>query len=406
MKRKGMMTSNLVKHFRNATGILCFGLIAIACSGEETEQAHGAAPQAVTQTVERKNITVETELPGRTEASVIAEVRPQVGGIILSFNFTEGSHVNEGDPLYQIDPATYEASVLQAEATLARAKANQKAARLKADRLNALQNSKAVSQQDVDDADAALLQANAEVLGAEAQVTAAQINLEYTKMEAPISGQIGRSNFTQGALVSPGQTREMAVIQVLNPMKVNITYSSSEFSEVRKKINEGIYTATQVKNLETGEMEDGHLVRIYLEDGSLYDKVGHIKFSDLTVDPTTGSIFLQAQFENDGSLLPGMFVRTVVQQGIENGALVVSQKAVTQGPGGVSTVIVIDENNVASMRPVKISRSYEQDWVIASGLKEGERVVVKGLQTVQSALQRSGGKEVVVDVIEDDLFLQ
>lgn len=395
-----------LQYVRNIIGIVGLGLLVVACSEEAKGPAHVAAPQAVIQEVERKNITVETELPGRTEASVIAQVRPQVGGIILSVNFTEGSFVNEGDQLYQIDPAVYKASLLQAEATLERAKANQNAAKLKADRLNALKQSKAVSQQDVDDANAALMQANAEVIGAEAQVTNAKINLDYTQMEAPISGQIGRTNFTQGALVSPGQTNEMAVIQVLNPMKVNITYSSAEYAEVRKKVMSGVYTPTQVQNLETGEWEDGHLVRIYLEDGTLYDKVGHIKFSDLTVDPTTGSIFLQAQFENDGSLLPGMFVRTVVQQGIEKGALVVSQKAVTQGPGGVSTVIVVDENNVAHMRPVQISRAYEQDWVIASGLQEGDRVVVKGLQTVQSALQRSGGKDVVVDVIEDNLTIQ
>ncbi len=404
--REEMRKHKYLQNIRNVLGIVSLGLLLVACNDEVKAPMQAPTPQAVVQTVERKNITVETELPGRTEASVIAQVRPQVGGIILSVNFTEGSFVNEGDQLYQIDPAVYKASLLQAEATLERARANQYAAKLKADRLNALKQSKAVSQQDVDDANAALLQANAEVLGAEAQVTNAKINLDYTQMEAPISGQIGRTNFTQGALVSPGQATEMAVIQVLNPMKVNITYSSAEYADVRKKILSGAYTPTQVQNLETGEWEDGHIVRIYLEDGTLYDKEGYIKFSDLTVDPTTGSIFLQAQFENDGSLLPGMFVRTVVQQGIEKGALVVSQKAVTQGPGGISTVVVIDDNNIAHMRPVKISRAYEQDWVIAEGLKEGERVVVKGLQTVQSALQRSGGKDVTVDVIEDNLTIQ
>lgn len=401
-----MKKSNYLKQLRNVSGILCFGLILAACGNDNGAEGGMLAPQAVVAPAERKNITIEAELPGRTEASVISEVRPQVGGIILSLNFTEGSYVNKGDPLYQIDPAIYQANLLQAEATLAQAKANQHAVKLKADRLNALSKSKAVSQQDIDDANAALLQANATILGAEAQVANAKTNVEYTKMEAPISGQIGRSNFTQGALVSPGQTSEMAVIQVLNPMKVNITYSSSEFAEVRKKILSGVYTAKKVTNLETGELEDGHLVRIYLEDGTLYDKVGSIKFSDLTVDPTTGSIFLQAQFENDGSLLPGMFVRTVVEQGIENGAITVPQKSVIQASGGVSMVIVVDEDNMAKMRPVKISRSYEQDWVIESGLEEGERVVVKGIQTVQSALQRSGGKDVKVDVIPDDISIQ
>lgn len=400
-----MRKTNYFKQLRNAIGIVSLGLVVAACGGENAPPAM-ATPQAVVKPVERQNITVETELPARTEASVIAEVRPQVGGIILSQNFTEGSMVKEGDQLYQIDPATFEASVLQAEAVLARATANQHAAKLKADRLKALGNSKAVSQQDIDDAQAALLQANAEVLGAEAQVSTAKISLAYTKMAAPISGQIGRSNFTQGALVSPGQSKEMAVIQILDPMKVNITYSSAEFAEVQKKINSGVYTTTQVKNPKTGEMEDGHLVRVYLDDGTLYDKPGYIKFSDLTVNPTTGSIFLQAQFENDGSLLPGMFLKTVVEQGIEEGALVIPQRAVTQGPGGISMVVVIDDENMASMRPVQISRAHGQNWVIAGGLEEGEKVIVKGLQTVQSALQRSGGKSVPVDVIADDIFLQ
>lgn len=401
-----MRKTNYFKHLRNTLGVVSLGLVIAACGNDEPSQMGVTVPQAVVKPVERQNITVEAELPGRTEASVIAEVRPQVGGIILSQNFTEGSMVKEGDQLYQIDPATFEATLLQAEAGLARAQANQNAAKLKADRLNALGNSKAVSQQDIDDAQAALLQANAEVLGAEAQVSTAKISLEYTKMEAPITGQIGRSNFTQGALVSPGQAKEMAVIQVLNPMKVNITYSSAEFAEVRKKILDGVYTPTKVQNLQTGELEDGHLVRIYLEDGTLYDKVGNIKFSDLTVDPTTGSIFLQAQFENDGSLLPGMFVRTVVQQGIEEGALVVPQKAVTQGPGGVSSVIVIGADNIAHIKNVEISRAYEQNWVIANGINEGDKVVVKGLQNIQSALQRSGGKDVKVEIIDDDHFLQ
>lgn len=404
--KENMEKINYLKHLRRASSVLCVSLILAACGGDEAPQGQMMAPRAVVQPVERQNITIEAELPGRTEASVIAEVRPQVGGIILSQNFTEGSMVKEGEQLYQIDPATFKATLLQAEAGLARAKANQKAAELKSNRLNALRNSKAVSQQDIDDATAALLQANAEVLGAEAQVTAAQISLEYTKMNAPITGQIGRSNFTQGALVSPGQTKEMAVIQNINPMKVNITYSAAEFADIQKKIASGIYSETMVKNPQTGEMEPGHAVRVYLDDGTLYDEPGYIKFSDLTVNPTTGSIFLQAQFENDGSLLPGMYLKTVVEQGIEEGALVIPQKAITQGPGGVSMVVVIDENGVASMRPVEISRAHGQNWVIAGGLQEGEQVVVKGLQAVQSALQRSGGQDVKVDLIADDLFIQ
>lgn len=401
-----MKMRSTLQRVREISGVLFLGAILAAC--QDSGQAGGEfqPPNVVVDTVERKNITVEAELPGRTAASVIAEVRPQVGGIILSQNFTEGTHVEEGETLYQIDPSTYEANLMQAEAVLARAKANLTAAKARADRINSLRSSKAISRQDIDDANSALLQAEAEVLGAESQVKSAQINLDYTKMKAPISGQIGRSNFTQGALVQPGQPMEMAVIQVLDPMKVNIAYSSAEFSEVQRKIQAGIYTSTKVKNPETGEEEEGHYVRIYLDDGSLYDKSGYIKFSDLTVDQTTGSILLQAQFENDGRLLPGMFVKTVVEQGIELGAIAVSQKAVTQGLSGVSTVIVVDENNIANVRPVKISRAHGQEWVLESGLEEGERIIVKGQQMVQMMLQRSEGQGIPVNIVPDDGTMQ
>lgn len=394
-----MEKNNYLKQIRRVSSVIGLSVVLAACGGDDKAPPAPQAPQAVVQPAQSKDITIETKLPGRTAASVISQVRPQVGGIILSYNFNEGTHVEAGQQLYQIDPSVYEANLRQAVASLEKAKANRYAAKLRAERYNALSQSKAVSQQDIADANAALMQAEADILAAEAQITNAEINLQYTKVLAPISGQIGRSNFTQGALVTPGQQTELALINTLNPMNVNITYSSAEYATMRQNILNGTYTPTQVENLETGELEDGHIVKIYLEDGTLYDKTGTIQFSDLTVDPTTGSVFMQAQVENDGSLFAGMFVNTEVQQGIQNDAVLISQKAIIQAQGGKSFVIVVDDKNVATIRPVTMSRSYGGDWVISSGLKAGENVVVEGIQTIQAAINQSPNKQVTVQIV-------
>lgn len=356
----------------------------------EKEQAAGpGGPQVVsvvTITTEAKDILIKAELPGRTAASKIAEVRPQVGGIILERNFEEGSFVEEGVTLYQIDPATYDAALQQAEAGLAQAEANQFAAAEKAKRINALASSKAVSKQDVDDANAALIQANAQVTGAKADVNNAKILLNYTKMLAPISGQIGRSNYTQGALVSTGQATEMATIQQNDPMNVDITYSANNFSKMQKKFKDGVL----VTNTDGAVDETNFAVHLIMDDGSVYPEQGVVKFSDRTVDPTTGSILLQAEFPNkDQIILPGMFVRAVVEQGIQKDTIQIPQKSIFRDPKGNAFVIIANSEGNAEVRPIVIEQSNGNNWIVSEGLKAGERVVVEGIQQVQSMLRRT-----------------
>ncbi len=354
-----------------------------ACFGGDDPQAQGELPplDVVVQPVQVQDIIVETELPGRTVASVVAEIRPQVGGIILEQNFSEGSMVEKDETLYQIDPGLFEANLMQAEATLVRAKANHYAAQMRAERINALKNSKAISRQDVDDANAVLSQSEAEVSSAEAQVKTAQINLNYTKMLAPITGQIGRSNFTQGALVAPGQPKEMAVIQQLDPMHVDITFSSAEFLDIQRRHAEGTLT---------DRSKDGHYeVRLTLDNGQEYEHVGHVRFSDRTVDQTTGSIFIQAEFPNpDMLLLPGMFVRSKVEQGLHKDAMLVPQRAVQRDLQGNATVMVVGENNQLGIVPVVTEYSYENNWVITSGLKGDERIIVDGFPSIQGRMRQ------------------
>lgn len=413
-----------VKSIQSLLALSAAALVLTGCfSGEKKEEAGAQIPSVVVEQVKKRNITVESELPGRTIASVMAEVRPQVGGIILTQNFEEGSSVEEGQTLYQIDSAIYEANLRQAKAGLERAIAAQYAAKMRAERMNSLRSSgsKAVSAQDVDDANAALAQANAEVYGAEAQVKNAEINVNYSKMLAPISGKIGKSNFTQGALVSPGQQLEMAVIQQLNPMRVDIAYSAAEYSDLQRKIKSGVYKS-QTRIDQHGKEVKYHPVRIFLEDGSLYPETGYIRFEDPTVDLTTGSILLQAEFNNDeGALLPGMFVKTVVEQGIELGAVTVPQRILTQDLSGKSKVIIArkagaeerammkeqmgaDVEWVAQERSVVISRSHSTDWVLASGLEEGEFVVTRGFQLIQMALQRSPSPIIPVEILTEDIY--
>ncbi len=360
------------------------GVLLSACLGGDDAEQSGMELPPVDVTVQApliQDIIITSELPGRTIASVVAEVRPQVGGIILEQNFTEGSVVEKGETLYQIDPALFEANLMQAQATLERAKANQYAAEMRAERINALKNSKAVSRQDIDDANAALQQANAEVIGAEAQVKTAQINLNYTRMLAPITGQIGRSNFTQGALVAPGQAKEMAVIQQLDPMRVDITFSSAEFLEIQRRHSEGTLESI-------ADREENNNVQLILDNGSVYQHKGHVRFSDRTVDPTTGSILIQAEFPNpDMILLPGMFVRSLVEQGLHRDAILVPQKAVQRDLQGNATVMVVGEGNTLRIVPVVTEYSYDNHWVITSGLTGEEQVIIAGFGNVQGALR-------------------
>ncbi len=354
--------------------IVCVGLLSavlMACD-KPAPPANQGPPTVITTNVVAKSVPVSVKLPGRTAASVIAEVRPQVGGIILSQKFKEGGMVKEAMPLYQIDPATYEASLAQAQASLSRAEANQNAVKIKADRLRGLVKSNAVSKQEVDDVEALLLQANADVLAAKAVLDGAQINLNYTEVLAPISGQIGRSTVTQGALVTPAQPNQLATIQQLDPMKVAISYPSSAFVDIKQKIKEGKIKA------DTNKLS----VTLLLENGTEYPHKGSVTFTDPTVDPSTGTILIQAEFPNpDLLLLPGMFVNTIIDQGVQENAISVPQKAVSRNSQGQAIVhLITKEGDTEKVAPqiVIADRSQGDVWVISSGLAEGDKIMVEG----------------------------
>ncbi len=317
-------------------------------------------------------VTLTMELSGRTSPHLIAEVRPQVGGIIQKRLFTEGSDVKAGQLLYQLDPATYQAAYASAKAALARAEANLMPVRLKAERFRELVAINAVSRQDYDDASALLKQAEADVAANQAVVEAARINLDYTRVKAPISGRIGRSTVTDGALVTANQAAPMATIQQLDPVYVDVTQSSAELLRLKR-------------NLANGEIEgkdgDQAKVKLLLEDGSAYPQKGILKFSEVTVDQTTGSVTLRALFPNPNQmLLPGMFVRAIMQEGVDEQAILVPQRGVTRNSKGEAMVMVVGAGEKVEPRVIKVSRTVGDNWLVREGLKAGDRVILEGSQ--------------------------
>jgi membrane fusion protein (multidrug efflux system) len=312
------------------------------------------------------------ELPGRTSPYLIAEVRPQVSGIIQKRIFTEGSDVKAGQVLYRIDPATYQAAYDSAKAALARAEASVATVRLKADRYKELVKIKAVSQQDYDDADAGLKQSEADVASAKAAVETARINLAYTKVTAPISGRIGRSTVTDGALVTGNQTTALATIQQLGSMYVDVTQSSAELLRLKQNLASGA-----LKTNQTGQER----AMLMLEDGSDYPLPGTLKFSEVTVDQSTGSVILRAIFPNPKqTLLPGMFVRAILEEGINENAILVPQRGVTRNPKGEAMVMVVGAQEKVEPRVIKVTRTVGDNWLVSDGLKTGDRVILEGIQ--------------------------
>ncbi|MEJ2158090.1 MAG: efflux RND transporter periplasmic adaptor subunit [Desulfobacteraceae bacterium] len=357
-----------------AAGILAAGVMMNGCTEKTAASAPAnSSPAEVAVTViEPQPVTLTTELSGRISAHRIAEVRPQVGGIIQKRLFTEGSDVVSGQVLYQIDAATYKAAYASARAALARAEAKRLPARLKADRFKDLMNFKAVSHQDYDDAAAALKQAEADVQAAEAEVERARINLDYTSVKAPISGRIGRSSVTTGALVTAVQTSPLATIQQLDPVYVDVTRSSIEMLRLKRKLASGA--------IKTDAANRGH-VRLLLEDGSTYPLPGTLKFSDVTVNPSTGSVMLRTAFPNpDKLLLPGMFVRVILEEGINEQAILVPQQGVTRNPQGDATALVVKADDTVELRVLKIDRAIGDQWLVNAGLDPGDRLIVEGLQ--------------------------
>lgn len=314
--------------------------------------------------------TITSELPGRTSAFRKAEVRPQVSGIIQKRLFTEGAEVKAGTPLYQIDPAPFEAALTSAQAEQSRAEANFATAKARNTRFQSLIASKAISQQDFDDVQAAFSQAQANLEIGKAAVENARINLKYTKVLAPISGVIGKSSVTEGALVSAGQSQVLATIQQLDPIYVDVSQSVDEMLKLRRQMMSG-------KLSSPGETK----VKLVLSDGSRYAQEGRLQFSEVGVSESTGTVVLRALFPNpDKLLLPGMFVRTELQDGVHAKAILISQQGVTRDRSGGATTLVVNKENKVELRPIKTSTAVGDKWLVDEGLAVGDQVIVEGLQ--------------------------
>jgi membrane fusion protein (multidrug efflux system) len=359
---------------RPALAAISIGLFALSACGARDNAAKGGrrgqqgTPEVGYIVVQPASVPMVTELAARTNAYQTSEVRPQVSGIIRKRFFTEGSFVKKGQPLYQIDPSLYRAATNQAAANLTSAQASAEAAKIKADRYAPLAKEQAVAAQDYTDAAAAARQASAAVAQNRAALETAKINLRFTTVPAPISGKIGRSLFTEGALVANNQTDPLAVISALDPIYVDIQQSSADLLRLRRALAGGGAVPTKAE------------VRLKLEDGSDYGYVGSVEFSEVTVDPTTGTVNLRARFPNpQGLLLPGMFVRADFAQASDPNAFLIPQTAVTRDPQGNAQVYVLSADNKAIPRNVTTSRTDGVNWVVTGGLKAGDKVITEGI---------------------------
>lgn len=343
------------------------------------------APEVAVTAMEERSVTLTSELPGRTAVYQVAEIRPQVGGILQKRAYTEGAEVKAGDLLYQIDPATYEVNVARARAAVNKARAELEPARLKAARYRDLIRTKAVSQQDHDEVQAALALAEANVASAQAELEAARIDLERTRVVAPISGRIGRSAFTPGALVTANQAAALATVQQLDPIYVDLTQSNVELLRLKRALQSGSIQAAG---------EAGTRVRLILEDGSAYPLQGTLQLAEASVDPGTGSVTLRAVFPNpDRDLLPGMYVRAVIEEGVLARAVLVPQQAVTRNAQGEAQALVVDGQDTVVLRKLELAQALGGDWVVRQGLAAGDRVIVEGLQKARPGMQVRIAKE-------------
>ena len=334
-----------------------------------------AAAEVGVVTLKIQPVALTTELPGRTTAFLTADVRPQVNGIIFKRIFVEGADVKAGDQLYQIDPATYQAAYDSAVATLAYDRAALVTARAKSARYKPLATAQAVSRQDLDDAVAATGEAVANTGIAQAAIEQARINLVYTKVNAPISGRIGRSAVTPGALVTASQTTVLATVTQLDPIYVDITESANTLLRLRQELAAGTIQRTGPNQAK---------VELLLEDGSKYPVSGTLQFSEVTVDQATGTVVVRAIIPNpDHRLLPGLFVRAELQEGINDQALLVPQVGVSRDTHGDATVMVVDQNNKAALKVVQTGRAIRDQWLVTGGVSAGDRVIVDGLQKIQ-----------------------
>lgn len=361
---------------------VALALLAVGCNeapsrATAAQQPATPPPVAVTvMTLRRAEVPVTTLLPGRTAALRVAEVRPQVGGVLQQRLFTEGEQVAAGQPLFQIATAPFEAAVQRAEAALARAEAAERAATGTANRYRTLARAQAVSEQNLENAEATLRQTRADVASARAALETARIDLGYTEVKSPIAGRTGRANVTVGALVTGSQAAPLVTVAQFDPIYVDLTQPSARLLQQRRDVASGALRR---------DSADRAVVRLLLEDGSEYPHAGEVQFSEVIVDQGTGSVTLRAIFPNpDQMLLPGMFVRARVEEGITDQALLVPQRAVLRTPRGEPMAFVVNGENVVEQRVLRASRAVGNDWLVTNGLNPGDRVVLEGLQRIRA----------------------
>jgi len=357
------------------TILLVASLAMTACnSGQQAGAGGQSAPQEVgVVTIQPQRVTLSTDLPGRTASYRVAVVRPQVNGVLLKRMFDEGTDVKEGQQLYQIDPAPYQAALDSAQAALAHAQAASEMDNLQVQRYQQLKNSNAVSKQDYDQTMATAAQAAADVASAKAAVETAQINLTYTRVLAPISGRTGRS-ITEGALVTNEQTLPLVTIQQLDPIYVDIPESTAIITRLRREVSKG-----QIKSVG----QDAALITLTLEDGSMYEEPGTLQFSEVTVDQSTGSVIQRAVFPNPKAfLLPGMFVTAHIEEGISENGILVPQQGVMRDPKGQASIFLVGADNKVALRTIHTDRAIGDKWLVTDGVSAGDRVIVTGLQKV------------------------
>lgn len=375
---------------QNSYKISFLGAVALASALMTTGCGKGSAtpataavppmgpPEVSVVEMKPQSVALTTELPGRTSPYLIAEVRPQVGGIIRKRLFTEGSDVKAGQVLYQIDPLPYQAAYGSAKAALSKAEANLVPLKLKEQRYKQLVSINAVSKQDYDDAAAAVRTGEAEVEAAKANLETARINLAYTRVTAPIDGRIGKSLVTDGALATAGQATALSTVQKLDPVYVDVTESSADMLRLQRALAGG--------KLKTGAGKAR--VKLFLEDGAPYPLEGTLKFSDVTVDPSTGSVTVRTVFPNPKhTLLPGMYVKAVLEEGVSSNALLVPQQGVTRDPAGNAVAMVVGAGEKVEPRILKVTRTIGDKWLVEDGLKPGDRVIVEGIQKAKPGTQ-------------------
>jgi membrane fusion protein (multidrug efflux system) len=351
------------------------GLLLLGCDRTQQSPPPPPVPEVATVTVQTQQIVLTTELPGRTSAYRVAEIRPQVQGLIQKRLFEEGSDVKLGQVLYEIDPAHFQAALDNAKAALGKAEANLPSIRLRVERYKELLPDKAVSQQELDDAAAAEKQNQAEIEFWKAMVETARINLGYTRVTAPISGRIGKSAVTEGAIVTAYQPMALATIQQLDPIYVDVPQSTTELLRLKRRLEDGRLNPNGT---------DQKKANLILEAGRAYPLEGTLQFRDITVDPTTGSVTLRLVFPNPkGLLLPGMFVRAVVQEGIAEDAILIPQQAVSRDPKGNPLALIVDAEGKVQQRMLTLDRAIGDQWLVTSGLAPSDRVIAEGMQRVR-----------------------